>query len=107
MRMDCTEADMNKLIKKLEKQSYITVEKKVKKGGWDNDRPPYEYTIVSETNFSAEKFAELIVRECIKSTLALQNTAIDNKWELDEAFHMVVDDIAAQFDMQHIFRVEK
>jgi hypothetical protein len=50
------------------------------------------------------KFAELIVRQCVKSTIALQNTAIDNKWELDETFHIIVDDMVEQFDMQHIFR---
>jgi hypothetical protein len=50
------------------------------------------------------KFAELIVRECVKSTIALQNTAIDNEWHLDETFHIIVDDMVEQFDMQHIFR---
>ena len=52
----------------------------------------------------AEKFAELIVRQCVKSTIALQNTAIDNEWHLDETFHIIVDDMVEQFDMQHIFR---
>lgn len=51
-----------------------------------------------------EKLAELIVRECIKSTLSLQDTAIDNEWGTDETFHMIVDTIAEDFDMQHIFR---
>jgi len=50
------------------------------------------------------KFAELIVRQCVKSTIALQNTAIDNEWGLDETFHIIVDDMVEQFDMQHIFR---
>jgi hypothetical protein len=51
-----------------------------------------------------KKFAELIVRQCVKSTIALQNTAIDNEWGLDETFHIIVDDMVEQFDMQHIFR---
>ena len=51
-----------------------------------------------------QEFAELIVRECVKSTIALQNTAIDNEWHLDETFHIIVDDMVEQFDMQHIFR---
>jgi hypothetical protein len=51
-----------------------------------------------------QRFAELIVRQCVKSTIALQNTAIDNKWELDETFHIIVDDMVEQFDMQHIFQ---
>jgi hypothetical protein len=54
--------------------------------------------------FNKEKFAELIVRECVKSTLSLRDTAIDNQWNLDETFHVIVDTIAEDFDMQHIFR---
>jgi hypothetical protein len=54
-----------------------------------------------------EKFAELIVRKCIESTLNLHDTAIDNEWNLDETFHIIVDDMVEQFDMQHIFRVEE
>jgi hypothetical protein len=53
-----------------------------------------------------EKFAELLVRQCIKSTLSLRDTAIDNEWNLDETFHMIVDTIVEDLDMQHIFRVE-
>ena len=52
----------------------------------------------------SEKFAELIVRECIDSTLSLRDTAIDNEWNLDETFHMIVDTIVEDLDMQHIFR---
>jgi hypothetical protein len=50
-------------------------------------------------NIYKEKFAELIVKECVKSTLSLRDTAIDNEWNLDETFHMIVDTI-----VQHIFR---
>lgn len=53
------------------------------------------------------KFAELLVRQCIKSTLSLRDTAIDNEWNLDETFHMIVDTIVEDLDMQHIFRVEE
>jgi hypothetical protein len=51
-----------------------------------------------------KKFAELIVRECVKSALSLQDTAINNQWTLDETFHVIVDTIAEDFDMQDIFR---
>jgi hypothetical protein len=50
------------------------------------------------------KYAELIVRKCIDSTLSLHNTAIDNEWNLDETFHVIVDTIVEDLDMQHIFR---
>lgn len=66
---------MNKLIKKLEKQSCVTTTTKVKSGAWDNDRPPYRYINVTETKFSAEKFAELIVQECINVCLAQRDPA--------------------------------
>jgi hypothetical protein len=55
---------MNERIKHLYKQAHITREKQVRVGGWDNDREPFEYRTVTETNFDPEKFAELIVREC-------------------------------------------
>jgi hypothetical protein len=55
---------MNQRIQQLYKQAHITQEKQVRAGGWDNDREPFEYRTVTETNFDPEKFAELIVREC-------------------------------------------
>jgi hypothetical protein len=56
---------MNERIQELHKQAHITQEKQVRVGGWDNDREPFEYRTVTETNFDPEKFAELIVRECV------------------------------------------
>ena len=55
---------MNQRIQQLYKQAHITQEKQVRAGGWDNDREPFEYRTVTETNFDPEKFAELIVKEC-------------------------------------------
>jgi hypothetical protein len=55
---------MNDRIKELEKQSYVTSTETVKKSGWDNDRPPFEYHNVTKPVFSLEKFAELIIEEC-------------------------------------------
>lgn len=54
---------MNKLLKEIEKQATRRIETKVRKGGWDNDREPYEYKTVVDTFFDKEKFAELIVRQ--------------------------------------------
>lgn len=56
---------MNQRIKELYEQAHVTETKQVRKGGWDNDREPFEYRNVTETNFDPEKFAELIVQECI------------------------------------------
>jgi hypothetical protein len=55
---------MNERIQKLYQQSHITTTQQLRKGGWDNDREPFEYHTVTETAFSPEKFAELIVKEC-------------------------------------------
>jgi hypothetical protein len=55
---------MNERIKELEKQSFITTETQKISGAWDNTVEPFRYVTVTETNFSLEKFAELIVKEC-------------------------------------------
>jgi hypothetical protein len=46
------------------------------------------------------------VKECVKSTIALQNTAIDNEWNLDEAFHIIIDDMVEQFEMKKILELK-
>ena len=56
---------MNERLKELEKQSIITIETREISSAWDNDRPPYRYITITETKFSPEKFAELIVQECL------------------------------------------
>ena len=58
---------MNKRIRELEKQSFITTETQKISGAWDNIVEPFRYVTVTETNFSLEKFAELIVRECCQA----------------------------------------
>jgi hypothetical protein len=57
---------MNERIQKLYQQSYVTTTQQLRKGGWDNDREPFEYHTVTQTAFSPEKFAQSIVGECIK-----------------------------------------
>ena len=57
---------MNQRIQELYEQAHVTETKQVRKGGWDNDREPFEYRTVTETNFDPDKFAELIVAECIE-----------------------------------------
>jgi hypothetical protein len=57
---------VNQRIQELYKQAHVTETKQVRKGGWDNDREPFEYSSVTTTVFNPEKFAQLIVRECTK-----------------------------------------
>jgi hypothetical protein len=56
----------HKRIQELYEQAHVTQEKRVRVGGWDNDREPFEYHNVTETVFDPEKFAELIIKECIR-----------------------------------------
>ena len=73
---------------------------------------PYEASVVEPGNIAIHKqkvwdrylFAELIVRECIKSTLSLQTAAVEHQWSTEETFHVIVDTIAENLNMQHIFR---
>ena len=57
---------MNQRIQELYKQAHVTETKQVRKGGWDNDREPFEYSSVTTTVFNPEKFAQLIVKECMR-----------------------------------------
>lgn len=68
-------AKMNEKINELYKQAHITETKKVRKGGWDNDREPFEYETVSETKFSPEKFAELLIKECARVPINMWDKA--------------------------------
>jgi hypothetical protein len=57
---------MNERLKELEKQSIITIETREISGAWDNDRPPFRYVTTTETKFSPEKFAELVIKETMQ-----------------------------------------
>jgi hypothetical protein len=57
---------MNERIKELFEQAHITTTRQVIKGGWDNDRPPYEMVSKTTTEFDPEVFAQLIIKECMK-----------------------------------------
>lgn len=95
---------MNERIKELSEQAQLYARQGMGKCVIELKR--FDADVVSERYAKdfEEKFAELIVRECIKSILSLHDTAIDNEWNLDETFHMIVDTIAEDFDMKHIFR---
>ena len=86
---------MNERIQQLYKQAHITREKQVRAGGWDNDREPFEYRTVTETDFDPEKFAELIVQECIE---------VANKtrpgMEIKSNTHLTADAIKQHFGLE-------
>jgi len=56
---------MNERIKELFEQAHITTTRQVIKGGWDNDRPPYEMVSKTTTEFDPEVFAQLIVESVL------------------------------------------
>ena len=86
---------MNKRIRELEKQSFITTETQQISGAWDNIVEPFRYVTVTETNFSLEKFAELIVLECVD--IANKNrTAM----EMDRNTHLTADAIKEHFGVE-------
>ena len=69
---------MNERIKELEKQC------------WDN-----------QTNhLDAEKFAELIVKECMWKIMNRKEEAIDNDWDVDEAMSAAISDISKHFGVE-------
>ena len=69
---------MNERIKELEKQC------------WDN-----------QTNhLDAEKFAELIVQECMWKIMNRKEEAIDNDWDVDEAMSAAISDISKHFGVE-------
>jgi hypothetical protein len=81
---------MNERIREFEKQSFITTETQKISGAWDNIVEPFRYVTVTETNFSLEKFAELIVRECAE--IARLNTRVDSKLYLMIKQHFGVEE---------------
>lgn len=47
-----------------------------------------------------EKFAELIVRECVSIVAKRKDEAIDNEWNVDEAMSMAEIDIEEHFGVE-------
>jgi len=90
---------MNERIKELARQADIHALKTIGNLwiGWEEKNPGWE-------DCRDQKFAELIVRECIKSTLNLQQPAIAFEWGVEGTIHVIVDTIAEDLGMQHIFR---
>jgi len=50
--------------------------------------------------FDKEKFAELVVKECVSIVAKRKNQAIDDNWNVDEAMSM------AEMDLEEHFGVE-
>ena len=78
---------MNKRIKELEKQCWThRVDGALVDG---------------QLHFDTQKFAELIVRECVGIVAKRKDQAIDDGWNVDEAMSM------AEMDLEEHFGVEE
>ena len=51
-------------------------------------------------NVQLEKFAELIVRECMWKIMVRKDEAIDNQWNVDEAMSITLSDISEHFGVE-------
>jgi hypothetical protein len=87
---------MNERIRELYNQS---LEEKYQYGG--GDAKPGEMYSNYITVLNPEKFAELIVRECVSIVAKRKDQAIDDGWNVDEAMSM------AEMDLEEHFGVEE
>jgi len=60
--------------------------------GWDNHHAQFDTRI--------EKFAQLIVRECMWKIMTRKEEAIDNEWRVDEAMSAALLDISEHFGVE-------
>jgi len=51
-------------------------------------------------DYLMEKFAELIVRECMWKIMQRKEEAIDNDWHVDEAMSTALSDISEHFGVE-------
>jgi hypothetical protein len=49
---------------------------------------------------SIEKFAELLVRECMWKIMTRKEEAIDHDWDVDEAMSTAISDISKHFGVE-------
>ena len=79
--------------------------KELAEQAWVYQMTVYEYDGVRtygerEQVFSKEKFAELIVRECMWKIMTRKEEAIDNDWHVDEAMSAAISDISEHFGVE-------
>jgi hypothetical protein len=53
-----------------------------------------------ERTFNKEKFAELIVRECLELVSVNRDLAIEDGWNVDEAMSTAINDIEEHFGVE-------
>jgi hypothetical protein len=58
------------------------------------------YSNGQERTFNKEKFAELIVRECLELVSVNRDLAIEDGWNVDEAMSTAINDIEEHFGVE-------
>ena len=61
---------------------------------------PTPYNPLTFEVFDKEKFAELIVRECVELVSANRDLAIEDGWNVDEAMSTAINDIEEHFGVE-------
>lgn len=79
---------MNERIRELANQCYRT------SGVLGSDSWP------AYTTFDEQKFAELLIKECVSIIAKRKDEAIDNEWNVDEAMSMAEIDIEEHFGVE-------
>ena len=81
---------MNERIRVLAEQAKFMAEEDINK----------QISYNSELKAFAEKFAELIVEECMWKIMQRKEEAIDNDWRVDEAMSAAISDISEHFGVE-------
>ena len=70
----------------------------LKCGAWNQVYPPNKF--MHDRTFDIEKFAELIVKECVSKVRLRQTFAIEDEHQVEDAFDLLVYDIEAYFGVE-------
>ena len=91
---------MNERIRKLADQAGADFMRRINYNNLEGEEYEEDAGVIFESNESFEKFAELIVLECVSIVAKRKDQAIDDGWNVDEAMTM------AEMDLEEHFGVE-
>ena len=83
---------MNERIKELQRLAFDAA--------WNLDNDPNGPGTHFQPNGFEQKFAQLIVAECMRKIMIRKEEAIDNDWRVDEAMSAALSDILEHFGVE-------
>ena len=83
---------MNERIRELQRLAFDAV--------WNLDNDPIGPGTHFQPNGFEQKFAQLIVAECMRKIMIRKEEAIDNDWRVDEAMSAALSDISEHFGVE-------